>query len=144
LSFAIDVNLLLYATDGGSAQHGPARAFLERCVAGRELMCFGWPTLMGYLRMSTHPSIFARPLTHREAAGNVEALLELAHVRVLSEGETFWSHYRELTDDVPTKGNLVPDAHLAALLRQHGVTVLYTHDKDFRKFSFLDVRDPLA
>jgi predicted nucleic acid-binding protein len=42
------------------------------------------------------------------------------------------------------RGNLVPDAHLAALLKQHGVRTLYTRDGDFRKFPFLDVRDPLA
>ena len=50
--------------------------------------------------------------------------------------------YREVTRDVPTRGNLVPDAHLAALLRQHGVRTLYTSDLDFHKFGFLDVRDP--
>jgi predicted nucleic acid-binding protein len=48
-----------------------------------------------------------------------------------------------VTKNVPTRGNLVPDAHLAALLSQHGVVTLCTHDRDFRKFSFLDVRDPL-
>jgi hypothetical protein len=65
-------------------------------------------------------------------------------VRTLSEGESFWSHDRSLTGRVPTRANLVPDAHLAALLREHGVKVLYTHDRDFRKFDVLDVRDPLA
>lgn len=44
----------------------------------------------------------------------------------------------------PVRGNLVPDAHLAALLRQNGGRALYTRDGDFRKFSFLDVRDPFA
>ena len=64
--------------------------------------------------------------------------------RVIAEEEGFWDVYREVTKDVPTKGNLVPDAHLVALLSQHGVVKLYTHDRDFRKFSFLDVRDPLV
>jgi hypothetical protein len=49
-----------------------------------------------------------------------------------------------MTAEVPTRGNLVPDAHLAAILRQHGVKKLYTHDTDFLKFAFLDVRDPIA
>lgn len=52
--------------------------------------------------------------------------------------------WQGLTRSVPTRGNLVPDAHLAAVLSQHGVVTLYTHDRDFRKFSFLDVRDPLV
>jgi predicted nucleic acid-binding protein len=44
---------------------------------------------------------------------------------------------------VPTRGNLVPDAHLAAVLRDNGIAAIYTNDRDFRKFAFLDVRDPL-
>jgi predicted nucleic acid-binding protein len=44
----------------------------------------------------------------------------------------------------PVRGNLVPDAYLAALLRQHGIRILYTNDRDFKKFDFLDVRDPFV
>jgi toxin-antitoxin system PIN domain toxin len=144
LSYAVDVNLLLYASDSNSEWHERAYAFLESCARGNELFCLGWPTLMGFMRMATHPRIFTRPLSPDDALRCVDALLELSHVRVLSEGEGFWRHYRAVTSGVPTRGNLVPDAHLAALLRQHGVKVLYTHDRDFRKFDFLDVRDPLA
>lgn len=144
MSFGIDVNILLYASDRGSPLHARATAFLERCAGGDELFCLAWITLMSYLRMATHPSIFAKPLSHDEAAGNVEALLALPHVRVIGEEENFWSAYRRVANEVPTRGNLVPDAHLAAVLRQHGVRALYTHDRDFRKFSFLEVRDPLV
>jgi predicted nucleic acid-binding protein len=55
----------------------------------------------------------------------------------------FLDVYREVTHGMAARGNLVPDAHVAALLRQHGVTVLYTADADFRRFDFLDVRNPL-
>jgi toxin-antitoxin system PIN domain toxin len=94
--------------------------------------------------MATHPRIFQSPLAPAEALGNVEALAALAHVRLLSEEPGFLEVYREVAGAFPVRGNLVPDAHLAALLRQHGVTILWTHDSDFRKFSFLDVRDPFA
>lgn len=144
MSFAVDVNLLLYASDASSLEHPLAKAFLDRCLGGPELMCLGWPTVMGYLRMATHPRIFAQPLSHAVAADNIQAMLALPHVRTLSEGEHFWRHYRQLSNEVPTRANLVPDVHLAALLREHGVTTLYTHDRDFRKFDFLDVRDPLG
>jgi hypothetical protein len=97
---------------------------------------------MNYLRLATHPSIFAHPLSPDEAMGNVEALLRLPHVRALGEEEGFWPVYRDVAGSTPTRGNLVPDAHLAALLRQHGVTTLYTNDKDYRKFDFLKVRNP--
>ncbi len=99
---------------------------------------------MSYLRIATHPSIFAEPLAPSEALGNVSALLRLRQVRALSEQEGFLDVYREITESLPVRGNLVPDAHLVAILRQHGVRTLYTNDADFRKFDFLEIRDPLA
>lgn len=143
MSFGVDVNILLYASDRGSPLHERAAAFIGECAARKEVFCLAWITLMSYLRMATHASIFAKPLSHDEASRNVETLLALPHLRLLSEEEGFWSIYRQCAGEVPSRGNLVPDAHLAALLRQHGVRVLYTHDRDFRRFSFLDARDPL-
>ena len=144
MSFALDTNILLYASDSGSPHHKKARVFLEECMQKEELFCLGWPTVMGYLRIATHPSIFGQPLTPDEAMANIGMLLSLPHIRFLSEEEGFWDIYREMTAEVPTRGNLVPDAHLAAILRQHGVKKLYTHDRDFLKFAFLDVRDPIV
>lgn len=144
MSYAIDVNILLYASDADSPMHDRAAAFLRRCVSGREVLCLAWISVISYLRMATHPTIFRRPLLHEQAARNIEALLSIPHCRVLGEDEGFWARYREVTRDVPTRGNLVPDAHLAALLSQHGILTLFTHDRDFRKFTFLDVKDPLV
>ena len=143
MSFAIDVNILLYASDTTHPDHARARQFLERCVRRGEVFYLTWPTIMAYLRIATHPSIFDRPLSHTEAARNMESLLACPHVRVLREEDRFWSIYRATTDEVPTRGNLVPDAHVAALLRQHGVKVIQTRDRDFLKFGFLKVADPL-
>ena len=98
---------------------------------------------MAYLRISTHPRIFDRPLTPAEALTNLERLLALPRVRAINERQGFLESYRELTGLVPTRGNLVPEAHVAAILHQHGVRTLYTNDSDFRKFDFLDVRNPL-
>jgi toxin-antitoxin system PIN domain toxin len=144
MSFAIDVNLLLYASDEGAPEHARAWAFLESCAAGTAVFCLARLTLMSYLRMATHPRIFARPLSHVQALRNIEALVQLPQCRVIGELDGFWAAYRAVTADVPTRGNLVPDAHLATVLRQNGVDTLCTHDRDFRKFAFLKVRDPLA
>ena len=143
MSFGVDVNILLYASDARTPLHGKATEFLARCAANREVFCLAWVTVMSYLRMSTHPAIFARPLTHDEALRNVEALLNLPHCRAIGEEDGFWEAYCKVTAEVPTRGNLVPDAQLASILLGHGVTTIYTHDRDFRKFPFLDVRDPL-
>ncbi len=144
MSFAIDVNVLLYACDSSCPEHERAEGFLRRCAADGEVFCLAWITLMGYLRVATHPGIFSRPLSAREAMSNVDALLALPHCRVVGELEDFWSAYRQVTAGIHARGNLVPDAHLAVILRQHGVRTLYTRDRDFLKFGFLDVRDPFV
>jgi uncharacterized protein len=119
-------------------------SFVQQCAAGREVFCLAWLTAMSYLRMATHPSIFERPLTPAQAVGNIEALLSLPHCRAIGEEADHLRVYRDITQALPARGNLVPEAHLAAVLSQHGVVTLYTHDRDFRKFTFLDVRDPLV
>jgi toxin-antitoxin system PIN domain toxin len=144
MSFGVDVNILLYASDESCPQHAKASEFLRRCAEGREVFCLAWLTVMSYMRMATHPAIFSRPLSPTEAGQNIQALLALPHCRAIAEEEGFWEVFQDITKDVPVRGNLVPDAHLAAVLSQHGATTLYTHDKDFRKFRFLDVRDPMA
>lgn len=142
MSYALDVNILLYASDSSSPRYGLATEFLARCARGPETCCFAWITLMSYLRMATHPAVFRRPMTPQQAQANVAQLLSLAHVRALAELEGFWSTYTELVRESPVRGNLVPDGHLAAILHQHGVTTLYSADADFRRFPFLNVRDP--
>ena len=144
MSFSCDVNVLLYASDAASPVHAAARRFLDGAARGDDLFCLGWPTVMSYLRIATHPRIFTSPLSPSEAVGNVEVLALLSHVRLLSEEEGFLDVYREVSGVFPVRGNLVPDAHLAALLKQHGVRRLFTRDTDFRKFGFLEVRDPFA
>ena len=143
MSYSVDANVLLYASDSGSPWHGRAADFLSRCAVRPELFCLAWPTLLAYLRIATHPSIFATPLTPNQAEANVESLMALPRVRVLGEGEGFWTAYRSLMD-VPIRGNLVPDAHLAALLLEHGVQTLYSRDRDFLKFTSLRVEDPFG
>ena len=142
MSYAIDVNVLLYASDASSPFAKSAQAFLEDCVAGREVLVLAWPTVVGYLRLATHPAVFASPLSPGDAERNIESLLALPHVRVLSEKEGFWDVYRDVTRNLAVRGNDVPDAHLAALLRQHDVPTLYTNDRDFRKYTFLKVLNP--
>ncbi|MGH9368289.1 MAG: TA system VapC family ribonuclease toxin [Thermoanaerobaculia bacterium] len=142
MSYSIDVNLLLYASDTTSPFSPKAAAFLERCSTGPEVLCLAWPTLASYLRLATHPAIFASPLSPEDAERNVESLLRLPHVRVVSEQEGFWDIYRETTRGLAIRDNEVPDAWLAALLRQHDVATLFTNDRGFRKFDFLRVENP--
>jgi len=142
VSYALDANILLYASDATSEFHSRAVTFLENCAADDEVLVLAWPTVMAYLRIATHPAVFDHPLEANEALANVENLLRLPQARVLSEGPEFFALYRELADAHAPKGNLVPDAHLACLLRSNGVKTLYTLDRGFRRFDFLRVERP--
>jgi toxin-antitoxin system PIN domain toxin len=142
VSFSIDANVLLYASDTESVHAGRAKAFLVERAAGPDIFYLAWPAIMSYLRIATHAGVFRAPLSPDEAMRNVQQLLDLPHVRTLGEEEGFWEVYRGVAGIFPLRGSAVPDAHLAALLRQHGVRLLYTNDAGFRRFPFLTVVNP--
>ena len=144
MSYTIDANVLLYASDESSPVHAPARAFVERLAAGPEIAYLFWPTVMTYLRIATHAAVFARPLSAAEAIGNVEQLLVRPHVRTTGEQERHWERFRQVADDALPAGNLVPDAHLVALMLENDVRTIWTRDRDFRRFTGIEVRDPFA
>jgi toxin-antitoxin system PIN domain toxin len=145
LSYSIDVNILLYASDQSSSLYSRARDFLKASAAKDEPLYLCYLTVMSYIRMSTHPRIFTRPLTPAEAMENVEALASLPQARLIGEREGFLDLYKEVTKPVAVRANLVPDAHLLSILRQHGVSTLYTTNVgDFRKLGCSDARNPLV
>lgn len=144
MSYSLDANLLLYASDRSSPQHDAAVLFIEDRATDRDLLCLSWLTVMAFVRIATHPSIFPRPLTPGNAWKNVRKLLDLPRTRLIGELKNFASDYEAATIDLTVRGNLVPEAHLATILRQHGVRRIYTADADYRKFDFLEVVNPLG
>ncbi len=144
MSATVDVNVLLYASDESSRFHDRARELVDDMARGPELLYLFWPVVMGFLRMATHPAIFPLPLSVEHATANVEALLAVPHIRPAGEREDFWRDYATATAGMVVRGNLVPDAHLVALMRQNEVASIWTHDRDFRKFEGIRVRDPFA
>jgi toxin-antitoxin system PIN domain toxin len=143
MSATVDANILVYASNSADPLNEKAETLVRRLAAGPELVYLFWPTLLGYLRIVTHPAILPRPLAPREAMRNVEALLDRPHIRSVGEADGFWPFYRAAAGE-QARGNDVPDAHLAALMRQHGVRVIFTRDRDFRRFDGIDARDPFA
>lgn len=144
MSSTVDVNVLLYATDTQSPYHESASGVVERIAAGPEIAYLFWPTVISYLRLVTHPSIVPRPLSAASAADNIEQLLGQPHIQSPGEQDGFWRQYREVAADALPTGNLVSDAHIVALMRENGVRTIWTHDRDFRRFSGIEVRDPFA
>ena len=95
MSYSVDVNVLLYASDTSSPKHAAAIRFLKQRALDPDLFCIAWSTLIAFLRIATHPGIFAQPLSPDDALRNVESLLSLRRVRLLAEGEGFLEVYRE-------------------------------------------------
>ncbi len=143
MSVSVDANVLVYAANVRDPMHGRARALIERLSAGPDLLYLFWPTILAYLRITTNPRALQEPLPSTRAIENVEGLLRLPHVVTPSEGTTFWSTYLA-SGGRTARGNSVPDTHLATLMRESGVRILYSRDRDFRRFDFLDVRDPFT
>ena len=144
MTATVDVNVLLHSSDESSSFHAKALELIERLARETELLYLFWPVVMGYLRVATHAAIFPRPLALDAAIANVEQLLTLSHVRTTGESEGFWPAYLATTSGMVVRGNLVPDAHLASLMRENGVGTLWSHDRDFRRFEGIRVRDPFA
>ena len=144
MSSTIDVNVLLYSSDESSPFHAKATDLVKRLAEGPELLYLFWPVLLGYLRIATHSAIFPRPLSVETATMNIEQLLGIPHARAAGERDDFWRMYKATTAGTPVTGNLVPDAHLVALMRENEVGTLWSHDRDFRKFEGITVRNPFA
>ncbi len=129
----VDANVLLYAVNTASAHHDSSRTWLDEAVGGREPVGFAWTVLLAFLRLSTHPSVFARPLTPDEATGIVRAWLAQPAAVIVEPTARHADVLAGLLAEAGTAGNLVNDAHLAALAIEHAATVT-TFDADFGRF----------
>ena len=140
MSITVDTNVLVYASNRADPWHASARSVLERLAAGPAIVYLFWPVLLGYLRVVTHPAILPRPLSAEKAMGNISRLIELPHVRTAGEGDSFWTTFVS-TAPPHVRGNDVPDAHVASLMRQQGVRIIYTRDRGFRRYEDIEVRE---
>lgn len=142
MTATIDTNVLVFAVHASHPRQDRARALLDWMAAGPGVVHLFWPAIMGFLRVVTHPSIFDRPLTPDDAITAVDRLVDRPHVRVSGELDGFWTAYRRVANEVKPRGNLVPDAHLVALMHEHGVSTIWSNDRDLRKFGGITVKDP--
>ena len=143
MSATLDANILIYASNEADPAHARARELVGQLATGPDLVYVFWPTVMAYLRIVTHPGILPRPLSPADAARNIGQLLRRPHVRAPGEIEGFWDLFRATTG-AHSRGNDIPDTHLVALMRQHGVRILYTRDRGVRRFDGIEAGDPFA
>ncbi|TLG10295.1 type II toxin-antitoxin system VapC family toxin [Nocardia cyriacigeorgica] len=138
----VDVNILLYAVDESSPHHDVAHAWLEDAMNGDVRVGFPWHSLVGFVRIATHPKIFTAPMTGREAWQFVDEWLDHDMAWVPLPTDRHRRVLGRLIDDHYATGNLVPDAHLAALAIEHGVAIC-SFDTDFARFPEVEWINPL-
>jgi toxin-antitoxin system PIN domain toxin len=139
----VDANLLVYASISSFAEHHRAREWLDGRLNGEDRVGLPWPSLLAFLRLVTNSRIFPRPLAMSDAWRQIEAWLACDTAWVPSPGERHAAILARLLAGPGVVGNLVPDAHLAALALEHGLE-LASNDGDFARFPGLRWTNPLA
>jgi uncharacterized protein len=129
----VDANVLLYAVNEDAERHEPARRWLDDALSGRDTVAFAWIALLAFLRLSTREGLFPSPLTLDEAMDRVDAWLGAAPAVVVEPTADHPRVVRDLLRGIGVGGNLVNDAHLAALAVEHRCTVV-SFDNDFDRF----------
>jgi toxin-antitoxin system PIN domain toxin len=139
----IDANVLLYAYNASDPRHPKARAWLEGAVAGPTPIRLAWVTVLAFVRIGTNPRAFAQPMSLAEATATVSRWLEQPSVGLIEPTPRHWEILEPLLGAAQARGDLVTDAHLAALAIEHGASVCTT-DRDFARFPGLRTIDPLS
>ena len=137
-----DANLLIYAHDRKSPWHREAAAWWEHVLNGDEPIGLPWVVVLAFLRITTNPSINERPLSPQQAMATVASWETTGIIRYLAPGPEHRRHLETLVCASFASGNLMNDAHLAALAIGHGAC-LCTHDNDFARFPGLRWKNPL-
>lgn len=140
----IDTNILLYAANRDCEEHPAAVRFLLTAAASAAPWFFTEGIVYEFLRVSTHPRVFPRPLDWKEAARFLRPFLESPNFLVLSAEERHWRLLAELLGTLThPAGNLFFDIRTAVLMREHGIREIYTTDTDFLQFPGIKVINPL-
>lgn len=137
----VDANVLLYAVNQDAPNHEPAREWLDRALAGEDTVGFSWLVLLAFARIATRPEIFHAPMSASDAFTQIDDWISAPGGRVLHPGERHLGILAELTAAFGAGGNILNDAHLAALAVEHRADVV-TYDNDFARFSRVRWRTP--
>lgn len=139
----LDVNILLYAARQDAPDHQKYATWLQDMINGNEPYAISELVLSSFIRIATNPKAFNVPSTLEEAFEFVDQVRDQPHCAVLQSSSRHWEIFRDLCHRVHAKGNLVPDAYLAALAIENDCDWIST-DRDYARFPGLKWRHPLA
>lgn len=139
----VDANLLLFAVDAESPHNERAAAWLTDQLNSDHRVGLPWESLAAFLRISTHPRASDRPLSPAQAWRFVEEWLAVPTVWIPTPTDQHAKVLGNLLNKYNLGGNLVPDAHLAALAIEHGLEI-WSADTDFARFGEIAWRNPLG
>jgi uncharacterized protein len=137
----VDANVLLYAVNTDADHHERSRRWLDDALGGGDTVAFAWISLLAFVRLATKEGLFPSPLTVDGAMDRVDAWLAAAPAVVVEPTPDHASIVRRLLRETGVGGNLVNDAHLAALAIEHRCTIV-SFDNDFGRFGGADWTPP--
>lgn len=138
----VDANILLYAEDSRSSQHVVARDWWDEQLSGSSLVGLPWAVINAYIRIGTNARLHEHPLTLQTAIDRVQSWLDQPCVRIVEPTDDHWVIFKRLLKSGKALGNLVTDAHLAALAVEYNCVMCST-DSDFSRFKELKWRNPI-
>lgn len=141
---AVDTNVLVHAHRKDSPWNARAWPALRTLAEGPAPWAVPWPCVHEFLAVVTHPRIFDPPTPIEAAVAQVDALLLSPSLVLLGEREDHWPRLRQAVIDGRIDGPRVHDARVAAICLSHGVTELWSADRDFQRVPALRVRNPLV
>lgn len=139
----LDTNILVYARRAEVPQHARALKLLRGLAEGDQPWALPWPCVYEFVRVVTHPKVFAPPSDLHVVLDDLESLLASPSLVLLGEGPAHGGHLRRALIEGNATANLVHDGHIAALVQEHGVTEFWTADHDFARFPGVRIRNPL-
>jgi toxin-antitoxin system PIN domain toxin len=137
-----DLNLLVYAYNRSAPEHENAKGWWERLLSGNDAVSVPWAVSLGFLRLMTNRLVLRDPMPVAEAVARVQEWFEADNVNTLNPGSRHWTILSTLLTKLGTAGNLVTDAHLAALAIEHNAE-LHSNDADFSRIPGPRVVNPL-
>ncbi|MHB1583752.1 MAG: TA system VapC family ribonuclease toxin [Acidimicrobiales bacterium] len=137
----VDANVLLYAVNESDERHDEARGWLDGALGSGDTVAFSWAVLLAFLRLSTKVGLFPNPLSTDQAVDRVRRWTGHPAGVVVEPTARHLVLLSGLLAEVGSGGNLVSDAHLAALALELDAVVV-TYDNDFDRFTGVRWRRP--